>query len=154
MPEKIKELYNKYREIINYLIVGVLTTVVSLGVYYGLRFTILSSAEDYEIVSIMTALKDKDVQVEIATVISWIAAVLFAYYANRKYVFFSSDKNIALEMARFFGGRVGTLLMELGWMALTVSLLSWNDKLMKLAAQVIVTIGNYVISKLLVFRKK
>ena len=37
----MKELLKKYSEIIRYLIIGVLTTMVSLGVYYILTLTIL-----------------------------------------------------------------------------------------------------------------
>ena len=62
--EKIKELYIKYKEIVNYLIFGVLTTIVSLGAKYLLLFTILDAKNS--------------IQLQIAVVISWIAACLFA----------------------------------------------------------------------------
>lgn len=58
------ELYKKYKEIINYLIVGVLTTVVSLGTYYVCVLTVLNP--------------DNALQLQIANIISWIAAVAFA----------------------------------------------------------------------------
>ena len=69
----IKTLYQKYKELINYLIVGGLTTVVSLGVYYGCELTFLNP--------------EVPVQLQAANVLSWIAAVTFAYFTNRKYVF-------------------------------------------------------------------
>ena len=85
----MKILENKnYREIIRYLIVGVLTTLVSLGVYYGLTMTVLDP--------------DNGVQLQIANVVSWIAAVTFAYFANRSYVFRSRNKHILSEAAAFF----------------------------------------------------
>jgi putative flippase GtrA len=40
--KKLKELFYKYEEIILYLIVGGLTTIVSLGSYYLLVYTILN----------------------------------------------------------------------------------------------------------------
>lgn len=137
----MKILENKnYREIIRYLIVGVLTTVVSLGVYYGLTMTFLDP--------------DNAVQLQIANVVSWIAAVTFAYFANRKYVFRSENRNILQEAAAFFAARIGTLLMDMGIMFVTVTLLGFSDKIMKLVVQVVVTVANYVFSKLMVFRKK
>ena len=83
------ELYKKYREIINYLIVGVLTTMVSLGTYY---------------ISVITFLNPNNpLQLQIANVISWIAAVSFAYVTNRKFVFESRNSNILKELATFVG---------------------------------------------------
>ncbi|MBQ2873648.1 MAG: GtrA family protein, partial [Bacilli bacterium] len=73
-------LYKKYKEIINYLIFGVLTTVVSLATYYLLVFTILDPNNPLEL--------------QIANIISWITCVTFAYITNRKYVFNSKNKNI------------------------------------------------------------
>ncbi|MBQ6293351.1 MAG: GtrA family protein [Lachnospiraceae bacterium] len=137
----MKILENKnYREIFRYLIVGGLTTVVSLGVYYGLTLTVLDP--------------NNAVQLQIANVVSWIAAVTFAYFANRKYVFRSENKNILQEAAAFFAARIGTLLMDMGIMFVFVTLLGFSDKIMKLVVQVVVTVANYVFSKLMVFRKK
>lgn len=136
----MKKLYQKYKEIINYLIVGVLTTVVSLGVYYGATALFLDAKNP--------------VQLQIANVLSWICAVAFAYFTNRKYVFESKNPNIVSEASKFVGSRVTTLLMDMGVMALTVSVFHMNDRIAKLLSQVVVTIGNYVISKFLVFRKK
>ena len=70
----------KKKEIINYLIVGVLTTFISIGVYYILTITILDPNNEFEL--------------QIANVISWIIAIIFAYITNRKYVFESKNKNI------------------------------------------------------------
>ena len=69
--EQIKKLYLKYKEIINYLIVGVLTTLVSLTIYYISVFTFLNP--------------DNAIQLQIANIISWIAGVIFAYITNRKF---------------------------------------------------------------------
>ena len=138
--KKIKELYLKYKEIINYLIVGVLTTVVSLAVYYGSVLTFLNP--------------DDPVQLQIANIISWIAAVTFAYFTNRKYVFESKDPNMVKEAIKFFASRILTLFMDMFIMWLGVTILHGSDKVMKLVSQVVITISNYVFSKLFVFKKE
>ena len=137
--KNIKFLYLKYKEIINYLIVGVLTTVVSLGVYYICTVTFLNPKNAF--------------QLQVANVISWICAVIFAYFTNRKYVFESKTPNILKEASSFFLARIGTLLMDMGVMFLGVTVMGGNDKIAKLVSQVVVTIGNYVFSKLFVFKE-
>ncbi len=131
--------YYKNQEIFNYLVFGVLTTIVSLLVYYGLVYTILNP--------------NKPIQLQLANIISWIIAVLFAYITNRKYVFKSKNKNIKKELTNFCGSRVMTLILDMFIMYFFVTLLKGNDKIFKLVSQVLVTIGNYIISKLLVFKK-
>ena len=64
------------------------------------------------------------------------------------------DRHIAKEMTKFYSSRVATLLMDAGIMFVSVTLLGFNDKIMKLIVQVIVTVLNYVFSKLMVFKKK
>lgn len=135
----MKKLYEKYKEIINYLIVGVLTTVVSLASYYLCVYTFLDP--------------DQPVQLQAANIISWVAAVTFAYFTNRRFVFESKNENRLGEVAAFYGARVATLLMDMACMFLMVTLAGMNDKIAKLAVQVIVTVANYVLSKFLVFRK-
>lgn len=136
----IKSVYEKYKEIINYLIFGVLTTVISLIVYYGLTFTIIN--------------QDDALMLQVANVISWIAGVLFAYFTNRKYVFESKNTNKIKEFTSFVGARVTTLLLDMAIMGLGVTILHGNDKIMKLISQILVIVGNYVLSKVFVFRKK
>ena len=137
---KIKELYLKYKEIINYLIFGVLTTVVSLVVYYGLTLTILDP--------------EKAIELKIANIISWIAACTFAYFTNRKWVFENKDKANLKEASKFYLSRVSTLLIDMGLMFIFVTKLGINDKIMKLIVQVIVIVLNYIFSKFIVFREK
>lgn len=132
-------LYNKYKEIINYLIVGVLTTVVSLGTYYACVLTILNPNNAF--------------QLQIANIISWIVAVAFAYFTNRKIVFKSKNPNMLKEASAFVGSRVTTLLMDMFCMFIMVTYMGISDKIAKLVVQVIVTVTNYILSKLLVFKK-
>lgn len=135
---KIKKIMGRYRELISYLIVGGLTTVVSLGTYYGCTLTILDAAVP--------------LQLQAANVLSWIAAVTFAYFTNRKYVFESRNQHMLKEAAAFYASRLSTLLMDMGLMFLMVTILNWNDKIAKLIVQVVVTVANYVISKFFVFK--
>lgn len=137
MKEKLKKL--NYREIIAYLIVGVLTTIVSLGTYYLVTITFLNP--------------NKPVELQIANIISWMFAVAFAYFTNRKYVFLSKEKNKVKEGTKFILSRLTTLGLDMLTMFIMVSVLNINDRISKLVSQVIVIIGNYVISKFFVFKK-
>lgn len=143
MIEKVKELYIKYKEIINYLIFGVLTTLVNLITKYILLFTILEPTNGF--------------QLQIAIIISWIVAVIFAYFTNRKFVFESKNENKLKEFINFVVARIATLLLEMFIMWFFVTLLKLNSDLyiviFTLVAQVSVIIGNYIFSKLFVFRK-
>ena len=127
-----------YGEIIRYLIVGVLTTVVSLGVYYVCVLTFLNP--------------QSALQLQAANVLSWIAAVTFAYITSRIYVFQSKRKDWLQEAAAFYSSRLLTLFMDMAIMFVMVTLCGMNDKLGKLVVQVVVTIANYIFSKLFVFR--
>lgn len=137
--QKIKDLYKKHEEIINYLIVGVLTTVVSLATYFICTMTFLDP--------------NKKIELQIANIISWIFAVAFAYFTNRKYVFKSKNENMLKEATSFVGSRILSLLMDMFTMFIIVSVLHLNDKIGKLVSQIIVTIANYILSKLFVFKK-
>ena len=137
--KKIEQLYLKYKEIINYLVVGVLTTIVSLTVYYISVFAFLNPENAF--------------QLQIANILSWIAGVTFAYFTNRKFVFESKEKDKLKEAGKFVLSRVITLLMDMLIMWLGVTVLHGNDKIMKLISQVVITISNYVFSKIFVFKK-
>ncbi len=139
MKKNIKTLYLNHKEIVNYLIVGVLTTLISLAVYYFCVSTFLNPRNAF--------------QLQAANVISWIISVLFAYFTNRKYVFESKNPHILKEASAFFLARVSTLLMDMGIMFLCVTLMGMNDKIAKLISQVVVIVSNYVFSKLFVFKK-
>ena len=138
--QKIKKLVIKYKEIINYLIFGVLTTVVSLIVYYASVYTFLNP--------------DNAIQLQIANILSWVAGVTFAYFTNRKYVFESNEKNKVKEASKFVLARVTTLIMDMIIMWIGVTLLHRNDKIIKLISQVVIIVSNYVFSKIFVFKKK
>lgn len=141
---KIIELYKKYEEVINYLVMGVLATVVNLAVKYLLLFTVLDASNA--------------TQLQIAVVISWIAACLFAYVTNRIVVFKSKSKNILKEFISFVLARVFTLVLEMLIMFIFVTYLKLNSDIWviiwSLVAQVVVIVVNYILSKLIIFKKK
>ena len=141
--KRIWNLYHKYEEIINYLIVGGLTTVISLAVKYGLLFTVMDASNAIEL--------------QAAVVISWIVAVAFAYIANRIFVFHSKSKKYLKEISGFVAGRIATLVLEMFIMWFFVTLLKLDSNLWvvvwTIVAQILVIVGNYIISKLFVFKK-
>lgn len=140
MIEKIKELCRKYEEIIIYLIVGVMTTIVSWAAAF-----------------LGKLLLDVDVswQNTLNNTISWMVGVLFAYPLNRKWVFKSKNPKILSEFLGFASSRVSTLIMDIVIMWLTVNVIGMNYWIAKIfISSVIVTIANYVFSKLLIFKKK
>ena len=137
--KKLKELYKRYKEIINYILVGGMTTVIGLVIYYLLVFSILDPSQPIEL--------------QIANVCSWIGAVTFDYFTNRKYVFESQNQNKVKEASQFVLSRVATLLIDMGGMFLLVTLLNLNDKISKLIIQIVVIVLNYIFSKLIVFKR-
>lgn len=123
------------REVLAYLVFGVLTTLVNIVV-----FAILTRA-----LSVGTV---------VSNIIAWFLSVLFAYVTNRRWVFGTRGDSVLKEAATFFTGRIGTGVLDTAMMFVTVDLLGWNDLVMKVAVNVIVIMLNYVISKFLVFRRK
>ena len=131
--EKLKKILN--REVIFYTIFGVLTTVVNITVSYILKAFF-------------------HVETNIASTIGIIACIIFAYFTNRIYVFKSKSKNIFMEAVKFMLSRVLTLLLDMLVMFIFATLLLLDYSLAKLISMVLVTIGNYIISKVLVFNEK
>lgn len=142
MINKLKKMYKKYKEIINYLIIGGLTTVVSLVSFYLVRILIFT--------------KDTQLDIQISNIISWIFAVLFAFITNKKYVFESKTtgtKKIK-EMIKFYLSRLTTLIIDMVTMWILTAPLNINDKVSKIIVQFIIVVLNYVFSKLFVFKKE
>lgn len=138
--KKIWDIYKKYQEIINYLIVGVMTTAVSRFFYYLSTRTFLDVKDPF--------------QLQIANIIKWVTGVLFAYVTNKIFVFKSKRKDILKEFTSFASSRVITLFLDMGVMYLLVTKMAVHDMIAFFISQVLVTVGNYIFSKLFVFRKK
>lgn len=128
------------KKIVRYLVVGGLTTVISLVVYYVCVTTFLNP--------------QNSVQLQLANILSWVISVLFAYYANRRYVFESKNANILGEGLSFFASRISTLLMDMAIMFVSVTVCGMSDKIAKIISQVVVIVVNYVLSNSLVFGSK
>ena len=143
MMEKIKELCIKYREIIVYLIVGVLTTLVAWGCKFFWNF-IFYAGTKFPTVA----------QNSVLSVVENVSGIAFAYPTNRRWVFQSKNPNILAEFVSFVGSRAATWI--LGWLLnmLLVNVLGVSVFISTVVVGVLVVIGNYVFSKLLVFRKK
>lgn len=132
------KIYKKYEELINYLIIGILTTIVSLATYYLLTLTVLDA--------------NNKVYLQIANIISWLASVTFAYFTNRKFVFKVKNKSNIKECLNFYISRISTLLIDMIIMYIFVSRLKFDNKIVKLIAQVVIIILNYILSKFIVFK--
>ena len=89
--------------------------------------------------------------------LAWLAAVVFAYITNQKYVFHStptSAREYAKEFLNFFTCRTLTGVLDVVIMLLAVDYMHWNDVVWKLISSIIVTVVNYFASKHFVFSKK
>lgn len=132
--KKLLDLYKKNKEIINYIIVGGCTTIVSVVSYYIFRLFL----DNYLV----------------CTILSWVVSVVFAYITNRIFVFESKDKRVIIEFFKFVFARVLSLLSEIVVMAFLVQLIHVDDKISKILVQFIILILNYLFSKLFVFKAK
>lgn len=131
-------------EIIRYLVMGGLTTVVSWGTYALFA-------------------RNLGMGITISNILSWICAVIFAYLTNKVWVFHSYSWKIGFvlrEVALFFSARLATGVIEMAGVPLLVKaglnqkLFGVKGMLAKVAVSVLVVILNYVFSKLIIFRKK
>jgi putative flippase GtrA len=132
----IKQLYEKYKDVIPYLFFGVCTTIVNVVVYW-------------------LAAHPLGFSVMLSTIFAWLFAVLFAYLTNRRWVFHSEAstvQEIVRELCSFFVCRLATGVVDWLCMLVFVNILSWNDVVVKSAANVLVIVLNYVASKLIIFR--
>ena len=143
MIEKIKALCVKYREILVYLIVGVLTTVVSWTAKFLWNFLFYGGTAH-----------PTSLQNTVLSVVNWVAGVAFAYPTNRKWVFQSKNPNILAEASGFVTSRLATLFLDWAVMQLLGNVLGINLYVATFISAVLVVVGNYVFSKLFVFNKK
>lgn len=141
MKDRILCLYRRYREQVNYIFFGGLTTLVNMGLYALFLFIGIPSLP--------------------ATVVATALSILFAYFTNRRWVFESRATGRAAwrEFGSFVACRVSTLLLDAGIMYLGVDLPGRGEDrlwcmLIKLIANALVIVINYVLSKLIIFKKK
>ena len=136
--EKVKPLLYKYQDILLYGIFGVLTTLVNIVSYWLMAHPLKMG-------------------VMASTMLAWVFSVCFAYVTNRKWVFrskASGTKAVVKELVSFFACRIATGVVDWACMFLFVEVLRFNDVVIKVLANILVIILNYIASKLLVFRQK
>ena len=135
MLSRVKLFYKTHKELLLYLFFGGLTFIVSIA-SYALFIEVFKA------------------DALIANIFSWILAVSFAFFTNRTWVFESKAvgrKAILEEMGKFAFGRIATLLIEEGILFVFIKWLHFDSMAVKVAAQIIVIVLNYVISRLWVF---
>lgn len=119
------------RELISYLIAGILTTLVNFFMYYILIYF--------------------QIEYKLANTAAFLISVIFAFFINKKYVF-SSSKDSVHEFFKFFIGRIFTYALDIGTMIFLVELLSVGKYSSKIWANVVVMISNYLLSKFWIFK--
>lgn len=140
MVVKCKELFKKYEEIIIYLIVGVLNTIVSWVACFIAEGLFLNP--------------DISWQNFVINSIGWVAGVCFGYPLNRKWVFRSSNPAVLKEFGGFAASRLSTWLLDILIMWVTVNVWNMSYWIAKICiSAVLVTILNYVFSKVFIFKK-
>lgn len=135
---RFQNIYKRYKEFLLYVFFGIFTAVVSIG-SYGYCEVIMG------------------IDPLISNVISWILAVTFAYVTNKLWVFnveISGAKALFLQIFHFYSGRFFTLLVEEAMLFVFITKLKFNSIAVKISAQIVVVSLNYIISKLIVFRKR
>lgn len=144
--EQLKRLLVTYREQISYLFFGGLATLLNVVLAVVFRWMGLSTA--------------------VNTLVDNILCILFAYGTNRTWVFCSTSKGMEAlrEFGSFVGCRLGTMVMDVLLMWLGVDIIgamlvpqAWQNLwflLVKLTAQVLVIVFNYIFSKLIIFKKQ
>lgn len=161
---KIVHLFKKYKEIILYIIFGVLTTLVNWVVYWVLE-PLLSGALNGE--QVIWTIFGKDITMSLfaiflANFIAWVAGVVFAFVTNKIWVFESKSWKPAVALKEFWLFVLARLITGvLEWfgvpllvaMGLNQPLFGSEGFIAKIVVSVIVVILNYVFSKLIIFRK-
>ena len=126
----------KNKEVILYLIFGVLTTLVNFIVYFTFK-SVLGT------------------EMIIANSFSWLLSVLFAYVTNRIFVFKSKaidGKQITFELVKFVFYRGLSFVLDMLSMLLWIEILHFHDFYAKLITQVIIVVVNFLFSKWLIFK--
>lgn len=130
-------MYHKYEEMVKYLIGGVMSTIVNWAVY-----AICS--------------RGLCIHYMVSNAIAFIIGLIFAYVVNKVMVFESKSfhpVDVCREFFLFSFGRVASWGIETVLMYTCVEIIVMNDLVAKFICLMVVTVTNYLFSKLLVFRK-
>lgn len=134
----VEPYYLKYKELMLYGLFGLGTFLIAVLGYAFLTEILLWN-------------------ILFANAFAWIFATLFAFFTNRRWVFASHAKGIKaffLQLGSFTFGRTITLAIEEWMLYFFVGVLEWPNMTVKFCSQFIVIALNYVVSKLIVFRKR
>ena len=134
--------FEKYKEIIIYLIVGCMAAIVSSSCKFIFNIIVYEGAIEHN-----------TTQTIVLTLVNWLSGVIFAYPMNRKFVFKSHNK-ILSECMTFVGSRFATLILDGVIMFILDTLLNINFYIATFISLVIVTVSNYILSKLWIFKTK
>ena len=136
----VKSLFEKYKELVLYGVVGVMTTVINLGIFY-----IASLFLGKELIAI-----------NIANILAWVGGVSFAFIANKLVVFKSKSfekGKLIKEILSFVAARVASLGFEVLVLNVGIGLLEIDEMVCKVVAQVGIILMNYILSKYIIFKK-
>ena len=142
LPKGLQDIYYKYEEKWLYLVFGGLTTVVSIATKLLFFYLVPGNPKGENTAGVVR---------------SWICAVTFAFFTNKKYVFKNETKTKAeffKVFVSFYGARGATLLMEWLIFFICCDLIGMNQTLITFLSQILIFIANYILSKVFVFRKK
>lgn len=128
------------KEIIRYIFVGVLTTLVSLIIFYGLLYFFFN--------------QNNVIHLQIANIIAWMGSVTFSFFLSKVYVFKNTNKVSLIQIAQFYGGRATTLFVENAGLYVFVSSLGIDAHMVKIYLLFFSIVMNYIISKLIVFKEE
>lgn len=157
-PKPLGDLINRFEDMIIYIFYGVLTTLVNYIVHFGIRLAFTDLTGDERSLSgLLEAMQHSRVSSSAAASAAWAAALVFAFFTNKFFVFESKDtsaKAYAREFTAFAGGRLFSFGCELVIIFFFVDMMKLNELAVKLLCGVFVIVLNFVISKLLVFKKR
>lgn len=139
---------DRLRELFVYGAVGVLTTAINYGVYAG---------GTRGLAALLGIAPDHAALILIVKIIAWCASVAFAFWANKKYVFFSmrwDRATLQRELPSFVSARLLSLGFDAAFVEVAVHLMGMNDLIATLIANVIVIVLNYFASKFWIFRSR
>ena len=142
-----KKIFKKllFSEIILYIYIGVLTTIINI-IFWNFFFNIINGF-----------VVNENIAWKVAEGIAFVIAVLFAFFADKIVVFKSYNfmpSKLFTELGSFVGARLITELINVGIMYYIIDYKKQQPFLGKVIASIIVIILNYLLSKFVIFRKK
>ena len=134
MKQTIKQLYNKFRHLILYGIIGGLCATLDFGIY-----TLLCH---FDVLSYLWA-----------NVISIHCGIICSFLLNRTFNFKVKDKTPQRFLSFYVVGLIGLGISEL-MLYVMVTIGGWNELLCKLISVVVVALIQFVLNKYITFKTK